>query len=112
MNYRGQHVTFDAVLAEMPSSAELLSACEAAIEASGMNVVCRVQKDFRPQGLTAVWILEESHFSLHTYPEHGYISADCYTCGDEGNPLKAMDELQRLLNPKEFAQVVMPRGEV
>ncbi len=96
----------------MPAASELLAACERAIEASGMNVVCRVQKDFRPQGLTAVWILEESHFTIHTYPEHNYISADCYTCGNEGNPQKAIDELARILAPLEVASEYLPRGQV
>lgn len=112
MNYHGHHATLDAQLGEMPPPAALLAACERAIEASGMNVVCRVQKDFRPQGLTAVWILEESHFSIHTYPEHNYISVDCYTCGDEGNPRRAIEELKALLQPVASSARYLPRGQV
>lgn len=112
MNYAGRHVILDALLPEMLGPEALLSACEEAIAISGMTVICRVQKDFKPQGLTAVWVLSESHFSLHTYPEHRYISADCYTCGDEGDPSRAMDELVRLLRPVEAHRRDMPRGHI
>ena len=36
----------------------------------------------RPQGVTGVVVIEESHFSLHTWPESGYAAVDFYTCGD------------------------------
>ncbi len=95
----------------MPSAAEVLAACEGAIAASGMSVECAVRKDFRPHGLTAVWVLSESHFTIHTYPEHGYISVDCYTCGDEGNPAKAIEALIAALPVREHAVREMVRGQ-
>ncbi len=111
MNYRGRHVTLDAWLSSMPSNAELMEACERAIDASGMSVVCSVRKDFKPHGLTAVWVLEESHLTIHTYPEHAYLSVDCYTCGDEGNPKAAIDELLRLLPVSRSSVQALVRGQ-
>ena len=110
MNQMGRHVVLDAYLAEMPSDAAVLAACEAAIAASGMHVECAVRKDFRPAGLTAVWVLSESHFTVHTYPEHAYLSVDCYTCGTEGNPDAAIDKLVELLAPVRSARSSMARG--
>lgn len=36
---------------------------------------------FEPNGVTAIAILAESHASLHTYPDHGVIMIDAFTCG-------------------------------
>ena len=93
MNNRGDHWTADAYLTEWPGDSAIMEACERAIERSAMNVVACTHKRFAPHGLTAVWILQESHFTLHTYPEHRYVSVDCYTCGDEGRPEDAVRAL-------------------
>ncbi len=36
---------------------------------------------FEPQGSTTLALLAESHISFHTFPEHGVISFDFFTCG-------------------------------
>jgi len=36
---------------------------------------------FEPQGITAVGLLAESHFSIHTWPESGFAAIDIFTCG-------------------------------
>jgi S-adenosylmethionine decarboxylase len=36
---------------------------------------------FEPQGVTAVGLLAESHFSIHTWPETGFAAIDIFTCG-------------------------------
>jgi len=111
VNYHGKHVTLDAWLTEMPSAGALVAACEQAIDASGMSVECAVRKDFKPHGLTAVWVLSESHFTIHTYPEHGYVSVDCYTCGDEGNPGKAIEALVAILPVRAHTVRELARGQ-
>lgn len=35
---------------------------------------------FQPQGFTAIYLLSESHISIHTYPENNYAAIDIYTC--------------------------------
>ncbi len=32
-------------------------------------------------GVTGLYLLSESHLALHTYPEHGFFSANLYSCG-------------------------------
>jgi S-adenosylmethionine decarboxylase proenzyme len=110
MNHLGKHVTLDAHLSAWPGSAAVLEACERAIAASGMNVECAVRKDFRPHGTTAVWVLSESHFTLHTYPEINYLSVDCYTCGEEGDPAAAIATLVDLLRPVSSRRRFLTRG--
>lgn len=37
---------------------------------------------FSPQGVSGVVIIQESHLSIHTWPEHRYAAIDVFTCGD------------------------------
>lgn len=39
-------------------------------------------KKFEPQGVTILYLLSESHFSIHTWPELGCCAIDFYHCGD------------------------------
>ncbi len=52
----------------------------AAAEA-GATVVAEVVHPYSPHGVTGVLVIEESHFTLHTWPEAGYAAVDFYTCG-------------------------------
>ena len=35
---------------------------------------------FTPEGCTIVFLLSESHISIHTFPEKSYLAFDLYTC--------------------------------
>jgi S-adenosylmethionine decarboxylase len=52
---------------------------DAAVEA-GARIVGSLFRPFDPQGVTGVVVLEESHLSIHTWPEQGYAAVDIYTC--------------------------------
>jgi len=39
-------------------------------------------KKFIPQGLSILYLLSESHFSIHTWPEFGACAIDFYHCGE------------------------------
>ncbi len=45
---------------------------------------------FPPQGVSGVIVISESHISTHTWPEYGYAALDVYTCGNSGDPEKAV----------------------
>ena len=49
--------------------------------AAGATVVGEAFHRYAPHGVTGVLVLEESHFSVHTWPEAGYAALDFYTCG-------------------------------
>lgn len=42
-----------------------------------------VHKIFKPQGVTILYLLSESHFSIHTWPETGSCAIDFYHCGEK-----------------------------
>lgn len=50
--------------------------------AAGASIVGAVFHPFTPQGVSGVVVIEESHLSIHTWPEHGYAAVDFFTCGD------------------------------
>jgi len=51
----------------------LIDLLENAAVASGATVVQTISKKFEPQGCTVLCLLEESHISIHTYPELGIV---------------------------------------
>jgi S-adenosylmethionine decarboxylase len=51
-----------------------------AAEMAGLTVIGIMDHHFMPEGYTAVLMLEESHLSIHTWPEYNYASIDLYSC--------------------------------
>lgn len=45
-----------------------------------LTLVKAMDKQFVPQGLTALLLVEESHLSIHTWPELGYAVLDIVSC--------------------------------
>ena len=51
-------------------------------KAHNYNVLARTGHAFSPIGATVLYLLSESHISIHTFPERGYAAVDIYTCKD------------------------------
>ena len=62
-----------------------------------------VTHSFKPQGVTGLALLAESHISIHTWPEIGYAAVDVFTCGDHTMPEKACKSLAKDLLAKHFS---------
>ena len=43
-------------------------------------VLNKVVHQFDPIGITVLYLLSESHISIHTFPEKNYLAFDIYTC--------------------------------
>ncbi len=52
-----------------------------AAHAVGATVLGDVFHHFDPQGVSGTVVIAESHLSIHTWPENGYVAVDIYTCG-------------------------------
>jgi S-adenosylmethionine decarboxylase len=46
---------------------------------------------FTPNGVSGVIVISESHLSVHTWPENGYVALDIFTCGDDAKPEAAVE---------------------
>lgn len=53
------------------------------IRKAGFNVLCLTDHYFDPQGYTALWLLTESHFAVHTFPEFGRSYIELSSCNLE-----------------------------
>ncbi len=80
-----------------------------AAEAAGATVVAEVFHEYRPQGVTGVVVIEESHLSVHTWPECGYAAVDFYTCG-ECVPQRADAVLREGLSAQRAEVMIVDRG--
>jgi S-adenosylmethionine decarboxylase proenzyme len=49
------------------------------------TVLNRMEHIFKPQGITILYLLSESHISIHTFPERNYAALDIYTCREYDN---------------------------
>lgn len=82
---------------------------EEAILSCGATIESVQEKKFSPQGLSILFLLSESHFSIHSYPEHGYASYDIYTCGSL-DPTLAMAYMVQELSPEDYHIKKVIRG--
>ena len=81
---------------------------------AGATLINLVTHSFKPQGVTGLALLAESHISIHTWPEIGYAAIDVFTCGDHTMPEKACelfakDFLSKNLSFKNIAREI-PSG--
>lgn len=56
-----------------------------AADIAEVTIVGCLEHSFQPQGYSATLVLEESHLSIHTWPEYDYISLDLYSCNLQTN---------------------------
>lgn len=70
---------------------------ETALQMSNATILRIIGEKFKPQGVTLLALLAESHASIHTWPELGYVAIDLYTCGDKTNTNKAAQFLKHKL---------------
>lgn len=85
MNHLGKHVILElydcpAPLLSDPELAETFMSNAA--EAMQATIVLRTFHHFAPMGVSGVVVIQESHLTIHTWPEHGYAAIDIFTCGD------------------------------
>lgn len=115
MEHLGQHVIIELWgCNDSINNAELVrTAMLNAVTAAKATLLDLNVHTFSPHGVTGVAVLSESHLSVHTWPEYGYVAADVFTCGDTTKPRLAADVLRRGFGAtrcevKELIRGVMP----
>lgn len=57
------------------------------------KVVAESHYQFQPQGSSGSYVLSESHFNYHTYPENNLLIIDIYSCNMSIKPKDIMKDL-------------------
>lgn len=86
------------------------SAMKQAVKISGARMVQSVVHRFNPHGVSGVIVIEESHFSVHTWPEYGYCALDIFTCGTEVDYYSALDSLKEAFQSNHISVSEIKRG--
>lgn len=83
-----------------------------AAEESKANIVGEMFHQFEPAGVSGVLLIEESHFSVHTWPEDAFVGVDIFTCGDEMDAPIAIEALKRGFGAQLVEVKVVVRGQL
>jgi len=81
-----------------------------AADISGATVVQSMIHEFNPHGISGVIVIEESHFSVHTWPEYGYCALDIFTCGSDIDYLSALQYLKDTFAAQSISVNEIKRG--
>ncbi len=86
------------------------------IEAAKMaqaTIVESVFHTFSPWGVSGgVVVIEESHITIHTWPEYKYAAVDLFTCGNTIKPWVAFKFLEEMLKAERADLAEISRGIV
>lgn len=100
-SFRGKHIfaQFYGVRKNLLNDQHaLIKIMRHAVETTGATILNEASHLFSPEGVTAVYLLSESHASIHTYPSHCAAFIDIFTCGS-CEPNFAIRELKKALKP-------------
>jgi S-adenosylmethionine decarboxylase len=50
---------------------------------SGFGIINFIEHYFEPQGYTGLWLISESHFAIHTFPEEQKTYIELSSCNSE-----------------------------
>lgn len=81
-----------------------------AVQAANATLLDIYVHTFSPHGVTGVAVLSESHLSVHSWPEYGYLAADVFTCGETTDPMAAVDVLRQYFQPTLVELQDLSRG--
>jgi S-adenosylmethionine decarboxylase proenzyme len=114
MDTRGRHVILDfwqceAGLLRDPEG--LLETLREAARSAGVQPLNSMSHCYPGDGgVTAIVLVEGSHLSIRTCPEHQYAAVDIYTCGN-GLPGQAIPYLRETLQADHFSLAILDRGD-
>jgi S-adenosylmethionine decarboxylase proenzyme len=90
--------SFGTIEANLWDHTKILNALIKTCSQFNLSVLNIVQHEFTPYGYTAIILLAESHFSVHSYPESNEIYTDLFTCNPEVDTEKALIYLSECLD--------------
>jgi S-adenosylmethionine decarboxylase len=81
-----------------------------AVKQAGLTNLGSRFHQFDPHGVTGFTLLAQSHISLHSWPEYGYLVLDIFTCGDQEQADSLAGQLLERLRPSRVNRKVVRKG--
>lgn len=79
---------------------DIIQLGEILVKVGKLNVIGQLTHQFEPMGATLLYLLAESHLSIHTYPEIHYCAIDLYCCNSNLNTNNILEEISKFFNHK------------
>lgn len=77
---------------------------------AGTTVVQSAFHHFSPYGVSGVVVIQESHLTIHTWPEHGFAAVDLFFCDAAIDAGAAIEHLSAALGARSRSARVVARG--
>ncbi|MEH1781196.1 MAG: polyamine aminopropyltransferase [Nostoc sp.] len=79
---------------------------------AGATLVNSTFHQFQPFGVSGVVVIQESHLSIHIWPEYRFASLDLFTCSETIDPWIAYQILKEALQAEHGSATEMWRGSL
>ena len=111
VKYAGLHLLIEVWQARyLTDPSQIRKAFIQAIDACGATLLGMDLHVFSPNGgVSGVAVLQESHLSIHTWPEYEYAAIDIFVCGTI-NPHLILPVLEDAFRPKKMEVREFKRG--
>jgi len=76
----------------------------------GSTIIEHHFHQFSPHGVSGVILIAESHFSVHTWPEDGFVAVDIFTSGEVMKPEVAIRILEEAFSAGRVNIMKVARG--
>jgi S-adenosylmethionine decarboxylase len=113
IKYLGKHLVFDFWGCANLNSTEIAEkALREAVEICGATLLEIKTHAFTPQGVSGFALISESHISMHSWPEYGYLAVDVFTCGERVLPQSTLAVFKKFFRPKHVEIFDIKRGSM
>ena len=78
----------------------------------GSTIIEHHFHQFPPHGVSGIILIAESHISVHTWPENGFVAVDIFTSGDTMRPEIAIEILEKAFEADRVDVASFARGDL
>lgn len=82
---------------------------EELIQELDLHVVSHTGYQFSPIGYTYAYVLSESHFTIHTYPEYRSCYMDLFCCNPHFDPVHAIERIKQKFHTEHVRSQIIRR---
>lgn len=111
VKYAGVHLVIELWNAtNLNNLSKIKQILEDSVNAIGATLLKIDLHEFSPSGgVSGMVIIQESHLSIHTWPEYNYAALDIFVCGNV-DPYKAIPVIKKGFKPGKMQIAEMKRG--